>query len=93
MRDIPTKRRFAVGYRNAEDLVVHVSGSRPTPHELVREIADVAIALPLFPITPLLRPWHARWRATDAEVTAPLPGDDSVPGCQYVVTRAVTICQ
>jgi hypothetical protein len=80
-----------MGYQNTEDLVVHVSGSRPTPRQLARELADVAIALPLFPITPLLRSWHSRWGATDAEVGAPLPGDDIVPGCQYVVTRAVTI--
>jgi hypothetical protein len=91
MSDIRAKRRFTVGSQNAEDLVVHVSGPRPTPRQLVREIADVVIALPLFPITPLLRPWHSRWGATDAEVAVPLPGDDMVPGCQYVVTRAITI--
>ena len=70
---------------------MHVSGPRPTPRQLARELLHVGIALPLFPITPLLRPWHSRWGATDAEIVAPMPGDDVVPGCQYVVTRAITI--
>jgi hypothetical protein len=78
-------------HQNDEELVVHVSGSRPTLRQLMHELADVAVALPLFPITPLLRPWHSRWGASEAEVAATMPGDDILPGCQYVVTRAITI--
>jgi hypothetical protein len=51
----------------------------------------VAMAVPLFAVAPLLRRWHRRWGATDAEVAAVLPGDDLVPGCQYTATRAITI--
>lgn len=39
----------------------------------------------------MLRPWHQRWGSTDAEVNAEMPGDRLVAGCQYVVTRAVSI--
>jgi hypothetical protein len=74
-----------------EERVVHVNGPRPTPGELAREIHDVAVALPLFATAPLLRHWHRRWGATDAEVAAAMPGDELVPGCQYRCTRAITI--
>jgi hypothetical protein len=70
---------------------VHVGGPRPTPRQLIEEIVDVAMAAPLFAVAPLLRRWHRRWGATDAEVAAVLPGDDLVPGCQYTATRAITI--
>jgi hypothetical protein len=70
---------------------VHVSGPRPTPRQAAREIADLAAAIPLFLTAPLLRRWHRRWGATDAEVAATMPGDDLVPGCQYCATRAITI--
>jgi hypothetical protein len=75
----------------AEAETVHVSGPRSTPRQLARELGDVAIALPLFATSPLLRRWHLRWGATDAEVAARLPGDDLVPDCQFVATRAITI--
>lgn len=39
----------------------------------------------------LLRPWHVRWGATDAEVSALLPGDGLVVDPAGVTTRAVTI--
>jgi hypothetical protein len=39
----------------------------------------------------LLRPRLLRWGATDAEVAAPLPGDEYVADASYVTTRAVTI--
>jgi len=39
----------------------------------------------------LLRPWYLRWGATDAEVTAPMPGDDFVAAPQHQDTHAVTI--
>ena len=71
-----------------DDVVVHVSGPRPSPSQLAREFRDVAVAVPLFATAPLLRHWHRRW---DAEVAAAMPGDDLVPGCQYRCTRAITI--
>ena len=71
--------------------VVHVGGPRPTPQQLIREIGDVAAAVPLLATAPLLRRWHRRWGATDAELAAVLPGDELVPGCQYTATRAITI--
>jgi hypothetical protein len=74
-----------------ESYVVHVGGPRPTLGQLGRELVDVAVALPLLLTAPLLRRWHRRWGATDAEVAAAMPGDDLVPGCQYCCTRAITI--
>lgn len=56
-----------------------------------RELGDMVAAVPFFLAAPLVRPWHARWGATDTEVAAPMPGDDLVPGCQYRTTRAPTI--
>jgi hypothetical protein len=70
---------------------VHASGARPTPRELLGELCDVAVAIPLALVAPALRPWHARWGATDEEVAGPMPGDELVPGCQVRWTRAITI--
>jgi hypothetical protein len=40
----------------------------------------------------VVRPWHLRWGATDAEIAMPLPGDDLVPNpVGAMPTRAVTI--
>jgi hypothetical protein len=39
----------------------------------------------------LARPWMDRWGATDAEVSAHLPGDEFVPNPYATTTRAVTI--
>jgi hypothetical protein len=61
------------------------------PRPWLREVVEVAAAVPLFLAAPLLRPWHRRWGANDHEVAAALPGDDLVPDCQYRTTRAVTI--
>ena len=49
-----------------EERVVHVNGPRPTPSQLVREIADVAVAVPLFATAPLARHWH---RPADASLS------------------------
>ncbi len=70
---------------------VHVSGRRPTAAQLAVELRDLAVALPLFLVSPLVRHWHRRWGATDAEVVAVMPGDELVPGCRYRCTRAITI--
>jgi hypothetical protein len=39
----------------------------------------------------LIRPWHVRWGATDAEVAESLPGDDLVPQPKISATHAITI--
>jgi hypothetical protein len=70
---------------------VHAGGRRPTPSQLVRELRDVAVAVPLAVTAPLLRRRHRRWGATAEEVSMPMPGDDLVPGCQVAWTRAITI--
>ena len=75
----------------SDTLRVHVGGQRPTPRELAREIIDVAVSIPLFLTSPLLRRWHQRWGATKAEAMQYMPGDDLVKSCQYVITRAINI--
>lgn len=39
----------------------------------------------------LIRPWHLRWGATEAEIQEPLPGDDVVPSPKHEATHAITI--
>jgi hypothetical protein len=39
----------------------------------------------------VIRPWHLRWGATDAEVERAMPGDDEIKSPTHVTTRAVTI--
>ena len=39
----------------------------------------------------VLRRWHLRWRATDAEVGATLPGDDLLPAADLTATRTIAI--
>ena len=38
----------------------------------------------------VIRPWHLRWGATDAELIRPMPGDELLPGAESC-TRAITI--
>jgi hypothetical protein len=52
---------------------------------------DTLSAVPIWVATPVLRPWHMRWGATDAEVAGSMPGDDVVPRAQFNATRSVTI--
>jgi hypothetical protein len=54
-------------------------------------IADTLFAVPIWAVTPLVRPWHMHWGATRAEVAAPMPGDDIVRRAQFNATRAITI--
>ncbi len=86
-----TNQVSTVSSSQTEEPVVHVNGPRPTLRQLAQEVRDVAAAVPLFATAPLLRHWHRRWGATDAEVAAAMPGDELVPGCQYQCTRAITI--
>jgi hypothetical protein len=39
----------------------------------------------------VVRRWHLTWGATDAEVAAPLPGDEVIPTPDLTSTRAITI--
>jgi hypothetical protein len=54
-------------------------------------ILDTLSAVPIWAVTPLVRPWHMRWGATEAEVGAIMPGDDIVHRAQFNATRAITI--
>lgn len=50
-----------------------------------------AVLIALAFLTPFLRPWRARWGATDEEVQHTLPGDELVPHPKWGYTHAVTI--
>jgi hypothetical protein len=54
-------------------------------------VLDTLTAVPWFLFTPLVRPWHLRWGATDAEVHGPMPGDEVVRRAQFNATRAISI--
>ena len=54
-------------------------------------VLDTLTAVPWFLLTPLVRPWHLRWGATDAEVHGPMPGDEVVRRAQFTATRAISI--
>jgi hypothetical protein len=64
---------------------------RPTRSELATELGHVIADLPRFATAPLYRRRHQRWGATDAEVTAPMPGDGLIDQTAYRATRAITI--
>jgi hypothetical protein len=40
---------------------------------------------------PVMRHWYLTWGATDAEVTATMPGDDLLPEPDMTSTRAITV--
>jgi hypothetical protein len=52
---------------------------------------DTLSAVPIWAVSPILRPWHMRWGATDAEVAGPMPGDEVVPRAQFNATRSISI--
>jgi hypothetical protein len=54
-------------------------------------VLDTLTAVPIWAGTPVVRPWHMRWGATDAELAAPMPGDGVVRRAQFNATRAITI--
>ncbi len=39
----------------------------------------------------IIRPWHLRWGATDADIARALPGDEEAPEATLVGNRVVTI--
>jgi hypothetical protein len=49
---------------------------------------ELAVFLVIYAL--VLRPWHQRWGATDAEVRAALPGDDLI-AAKSQITHAITI--
>lgn len=62
--------------------------NRETTAKLV-SAASVGAALAAYAF--LIRPWHLRWGATEAELQEPLPGDDVVPNPKHEATHAITI--
>jgi hypothetical protein len=54
-------------------------------------VLDTMSAVPIWAVTPLVRPWHMRWGATEEEVAGPLPGDRIVRRAQFNATRAITV--
>jgi hypothetical protein len=52
---------------------------------------DTLSAVPLWVASPIVRPWHMRWGATDPEVAGPMPGDEVVPRAQFNATRSITV--
>ena len=81
----------AVANNQTAERIVHVAGPRPTLSQLLHELRDVAVAFPLFATSPLVRHWHRRWGASDAEVAAVMPGDELVSRAHVFCTRAITI--
>ncbi len=54
-------------------------------------VVALVLAAALGGYAAILRPRMLAWGATEAERSAPLPGDDLEPNASYVTTRAVTI--
>lgn len=65
--------------------------NRRTPSTRIGMVIDAATAIPIWALSPALRPWHLHWGATRAEVDAPMPGDEVVRRAQFNATRAITI--
>jgi hypothetical protein len=61
------------------------------PIAMAVQTLEVLVTMPLFLITPLLRPWHTKWGATPAEARSAMPGDECFPRAQFQATRAITI--
>jgi hypothetical protein len=59
--------------------------------KVLRGLGEIILASPRFATAPLIRRRHLRWGATDAEVAAPMPGDELVPRSSFTATRAITI--
>jgi hypothetical protein len=58
---------------------------------MLRGLGEIILASPRFATAPLIRRRHLRWGATDAELAAPMPGDELVPRSSFTATRAITI--
>ena len=62
-----------------------------TGRELLREVVDVLVDLPVFLTSPLYRRWHLTWGATQEESLAPMLGDERIQRPAYRSTRAITV--
>ena len=51
----------------------------------------IAVGVAGFVYALVIRPWHLRRGATDAEVRRSLPGDDLVPDPKCGYTQAITV--
>src|SRR5690349_6473826 len=87
----PTSSSAPLSSQRASQLKRTRRASRVNGRRLARQIAEIAAASPRFAFAPLYRRVHLRWGATDAEVTAPMPGDELVPEPSFSATRAITI--
>jgi hypothetical protein len=63
--------------RQDDDKTQHAQS--PAERRIGHGVLELLCALPAFAFAPLVRHWHLRWRATDAEVAAPMRGDDKKP--------------
>lgn len=52
-------------------------------------IAAMVVLVGIYWLT--LRPWSLHWGASDAEITAALPGDELMAGAERQVTRAISV--
>jgi hypothetical protein len=52
---------------------------------------DTLSAVPIWAASPIVRRWHLRWGASDAEVAGAMPGDEVVPRAQFNATRSISI--
>jgi hypothetical protein len=86
----PEDRSSRTEEAKASKALATAPGKKPRGAK-VALILDTLSAVPLWVATPLVRPWHMRWGATDAEVAAPMPGDEIVDRAQFNATRAITI--
>lgn len=67
------------------------AGAALQDRRVLRGLADVLAASPLFLFAPLYRRRHLRWGATESEVTGPMPGDELVADPSFNAARAITI--
>jgi hypothetical protein len=71
--------------------MLELTTARPL-HPLARLAAVLAILAGLLALLlGVMRPWYARWGASDAEVAAALPGDELWPGALWQETRALSV--
>jgi hypothetical protein len=60
-------------------------------HQISDTLVGAGIIAASVVLSPLMRPWHARWGASASEINRSLPGDDLVPNPKLETTRAITI--
>jgi hypothetical protein len=70
---------------------VSSGGAATSERRIGQAVLDALSGVPSFVTAPVIRRWHTRWGATDAEVAGPMPGDQIVPRASFNATRAITI--